>query len=159
MLKIKIIIMDVDGTLTDGKINMGNSGEIFKSFDVKDGYAIKHILPENNIIPMIITGRKSQITENRAKEIGIQEIYQGIENKLELLENICDKHNIKPVNIAYIGDDLNDLGIMQVVGIAACPANASVQVKNISKYISDKNGGDGAVRDFIEWIVKNNEIL
>lgn len=159
MPKIKILIMDVDGTLTDGKINMGSSGEIFKSFDVKDGYAIKHMLPENSIIPMIITGRKSQITENRAKEIGIEEIYQGIDDKLGLLENICKVHNIQPVNIAYMGDDLNDLGIMKAVGFAACPANASVQVKEISKYISGKNGGDGAVREFIEWIVMNNEIL
>ena len=151
--KIKVLAMDVDGTLTDGKINIGKDGEIFKSFDVKDGYAIKHLLPKFDILPVIITGRISKITENRAKELGIEYLYQNIKNKQEILLDLCKKHKIELQNIAYIGDDLNDLEIMQNVALAGCPADAVKEIRSIAHFISNKNGGNGAVRDFIEWII------
>lgn len=151
--KIKVLAMDVDGTLTDGKINIGRDGEIFKSFDVKDGYAIKHLLPKFDILPVIITGRISEITENRAKELGIEYLYQNIKNKQEILLDLCKKHKIELQNIAYIGDDLNDLEIMQNVALAGCPADAVKEIRSIAHFISNKNGGNGAVRDFIEWII------
>lgn len=154
---IKVLAMDVDGTLTDGKINIGRDGEIFKSFDVKDGYAIKHLLPKFNILPVIITGRISKITENRAKELGIENIYQNVKNKQEILHDLCKKYKIGLRNVAYIGDDLNDLEIMQMVAVAGCPVNAVKEIRAIAHFISNKNGGDGAVRDFIEWIISECE--
>ena len=87
-MKIKMLVMDVDGTLTDGKIYMGSDGEVFKAFDVKDGYAIAH-LHEVGIIPVIITGRKSKIVENRAKELNIKEVYQGVSDKVEKLKEVA----------------------------------------------------------------------
>lgn len=155
--KIKVLAMDVDGTLTDGKINIGRDGEIFKSFDVKDGYAIKHLLPKFDILPVIITGRISEITENRAKELGIEYLYQNIKNKQEILLDLCKKHKIELQNIAYIGDDLNDLEIMQNVALAGCPADAVKEIRSIAHFISNKNGGNGAVRDFIEWIISQSQ--
>lgn len=154
---IKVLAMDVDGTLTDGKINIGRDGEIFKSFDVKDGYAIKHLLPKFDILPVIITGRISKITENRAKELGIENIYQNVKNKQEILHDLCKKYKIGLRNVAYIGDDLNDLEIMQMVAVAGCPVNAVKEIRAIAHFISNKNGGDGAVRDFIEWIISECE--
>lgn len=151
--KIKYLVMDVDGTLTDGKIYMGSIGEVMKAFNIKDGCGIHDILIPNGITPMIITGRFSDIVLSRCKEIGIVEIYQGISNKITTLKEVCPMLNI----VAYMGDDINDLTCMKEVkaagGIIGCPADAVEIVKSISDYIAPHNGGDGAVRDFIEWIV------
>lgn len=153
---IKYLVMDVDGTLTDGKIYMGNDGEAVKAFSIKDGCGIHDILLPKGIIPIIITGRKSRILENRCKEIGIKHIYQGISNKIEVLENITQHLEC----VAYIGDDINDLSCMIPIkksgGIIGCPADSTKQVIEISNFISNRNGGDGAVREFIEWIVERN---
>lgn len=151
---IKYLIMDVDGTLTDGKIYMGNNGEVMKAFSVKDGFGIHDILISAGIIPIIITGRKSDIVELRCKEIGISQVYQCVSNKPEKLKEISNTLN----EVAYIGDDINDLNAMQMVkyegGIIGCPMDAADEVKSIANFVSEKNGGDGAVRDFIEWLVK-----
>lgn len=153
-MSIKYFIMDVDGTLTDGKIYMGENGEIFKAFNVKDGLGICNILIPNKIIPIIITGRKSKILLNRCNELGIKEIYQGISNKVQLLKIIIDDMS----QACYIGDDINDLECMKLIktsgGLVGCPNNAVKSVKEISDFISDYNGGYGAVRDFIEWILR-----
>ena len=110
-MKIKMLVMDVDGTLTDGKIYIGNQGEVMKAFNVKDGYGIAH-LKDAEILPVIITGRKSSIVEQRAKELNIVELYQSVENKLECLKQIATQYQVLPEEIAYIGDDLNDLECM-----------------------------------------------
>lgn len=157
-MKIKALIMDVDGTLTDGKVYIGSDGEVFKAFHIKDGYAIKHILPEINCIPIIITGRTSRAVEIRASELGIKHIYQGIADKLGLLEQLCTELNFLPEEAAYIGDDLNDIDIMKAVGLAACPADAVDEVKNIAKYICSRIGGDGAVRELCDFL-KQNSVL
>ena len=150
---IQLLVMDVDGTLTDGKIYMGENGELIKVFNVKDGFAIHDLLPMHNILPVIITGRISRIVENRAKELGVLNIYQGINDKLGLLKKITQDKNISMKNIAYIGDDINDLECMKLCGIKGCPADAAVEIKAISDFVSNKNGGDGAVREFIETII------
>lgn len=146
--------MDVDGTLTDGKIYISNDGELFKAFNIKDGCGIHDIAIAAGIIPVVITGRNSDILEKRCREIGIQSIYQGVSNKIETLELISNNLN----KIAYIGDDINDLPCMNLVkesgGIVACPADAVKKVKDIADFICEKNGGDGAVREFIDWLVK-----
>lgn len=157
--EIKFVIFDVDGTLTDGKIYMGKDGELFKAFDIKDGCAIHDIMPRNNIVPIIMTARSSQIVINRCKELGITEYYQGVRNKLEKLEEIANANGISADNgvynqIAYVGDDIIDLECMKHCGIVACPADAVDEVKKISDFISERNGGNGAVREFIEALVK-----
>lgn len=146
--------MDVDGTLTDGKIYMSNTGEFCKAFNIKDGCGINDILTQAGIIPVIITARFSEIVTKRCKEIGITEIYQGVLDKQnQLLKIISDLSEV-----AYIGDDINDLLCMQIVkdagGKIGCPADAVNKVKVIADYVAVHNGGDGAVREFIEWLVE-----
>ena len=162
-MKIKFLVMDVDGTLTDGKIYMGNNGEMFKAFDIKDGCGIKLLLPQKDIVPVIITARKSDILLNRCRELDIIHIYQGISNKFECLESIINMFNkdgnqYSLKNVAYVGDDIIDLPCMVPIksagGLIGCPKDAVKEVLEISDFISSKGGGNGAVREFIEWIVK-----
>lgn len=158
MIKIKYLVMDIDGTLTDGKIYMGNNGEMFKAFDIKDGYGISLILPKHNITPIVITARKSDIVSNRCKELGVEHCYQGCRNKKEFLIKLMDKFGEKPIkgkymNTAYIGDDLIDKPCMEICGYTACPADAVKDIKNHVDYICSQNGGNGAVREFIEQLI------
>lgn len=155
---IQLLVMDVDGTLTDGAIYIGDTGEVMKAFHVKDGYAIAQILPEHSIIPVIITGRKSAIVERRAEELHIAELHQDVGNKLKKLKEIADKYQVHAENIAYIGDDLNDLECIQYSGISGCPADAVEKVKNNVDYICKMCGGQGAVREFISWLICHQNI-
>lgn len=156
-MNIKMLIMDVDGTLTDGKIYMGENGEVCKVFNIKDGYAIHNLLIPTGIIPVVITGRSSKIVENRCIELGISEIYQGISDKGKILIEVAEKWHIPINKIAYIGDDLNDLNCMQIIkkrgGYIGCPSDAVDTVKKIADFVSHVNGGNGAVREFIEWLL------
>lgn len=149
--EIKFFVMDVDGTLTDGKIYMSASGELMKAFDVKDGYGIVQFRKAGGI-PIVITGRKSKIVENRCAELGIEELHQGVDNKLTCLREIAARYGIDPSGIAYIGDDLNDADCLRFCGITACPADASEEIKPLVTYVCRKNGGSGAVREFIDWL-------
>ncbi len=150
--------MDVDGTLTNGKIYMSAEGEMFKTFDIKDGYGIHDLLPAAGIVPVIITGRKSQITANRCRELGIQHIYQECADKKAKLTELAGELGLEVdengvyKKIAYIGDDLNDLPCMRICGMTGCPADAVEDVKKTAVFVCTKNGGAGAVREFIEWI-------
>lgn len=154
-INIKLLVIDVDGTLTDGKINISSNGEIFKSFDVKDGYGIVNILPKLNILPVIITGRNSDILSFRCKELGITHCYQGIKDKKNKLLDLLKELNVKAEEVACIGDDLNDLEMMNVCGLKACPSDAADGIKEISDYICTSNGGRGAVREFIDLILNS----
>lgn len=154
--------MDVDGTLTDGKIYMGVDGECLKAFDIKDGYALHTLLKENGIIPVIITARKSPMVEHRCKELGVTEIHQGVMNKLDCLKSIIENYSSSEIqysfsNVAYIGDDLLDLQCINPIkesgGIAGCPSNAAKEVIAVCDYISQYKGGEGAVRDFVEYLI------
>lgn len=155
--EIKMLVMDVDGTLTDGKVYMGSDGEVMKAFDIKDGYAIKNILIPAGVCPAIISGRKSKITENRCRELSISGVYQGVKDKLWQLKSILLENCIDGASVAYIGDDLNDLECMQYVkscgGTVGCPADAVAQVVEIADFVSEREGGNGAVREFIEWLL------
>lgn len=161
--KIKLLVMDVDGTLTDGKIYMGKDGEVCKAFHVKDGYGIHHMLIPADILPVIITGRSSQILERRCMELGITEVHQGVTNKMEQLNKLIQRRKRTYSQVAYIGDDLNDLECMRHIkeagGLTGCPADGAKQVCGIVDFVSQKNGGEGAVREFIEWIVRPGEKL
>lgn len=150
---IKYLVMDVDGTLTDGKIYMGNIGEMMKAFSIKDGCGIHDIAIPAGITPVIITGRKSDIVVNRCKEIGIKMIYQGVSNKIEKLLSITSNLS----EVAYIGDDINDLSCMIPVkdagGVIGCPKNAAKKIIELADYVAKYDGGNGAVRDFIDWLI------
>ena len=145
--------MDVDGTLTDGKIYISPNGEAMKAFNVKDGYGIHDMLIPAGIIPVVLTGRESSIVSNRCKELGITEVYQGVSDKSEVIRNLSSQMK----DVAFIGDDINDLKCMRMVkasgGIVGCPADAALQVKEIADICMQHNGGDGAVREFIEYIL------
>lgn len=162
MSKIVLIVMDVDGTLTDGKIYMSPQGELFKAFDIKDGCGIHDLLPEAGITPIIITGRSSQIVTNRCKELGIVYCYQGCRDKevklIELAEQFrlqADENGVYQ-EIAYVGDDVIDIPCMRHCGIIGCPADAAVEVRNIAQFVSEKKAGEGAVREFIEWLINSS---
>ena len=159
MKKIRYLVMDVDGTLTDGKIYMGNGGEFCKAFNIKDGCGIHDIAVPAGIIPVIITGRKSDIVWNRCRELGIIEVHQGISNKLDKLLSVTSDLS----TAAYIGDDINDLSCMNAVkeagGIVGCPKDAVKEVLAIADFIAEHNGGDGAVRDFIEWMIQKENTI
>lgn len=170
MKKIKFLVLDVDGTLTDGKIYMGSNGELFKAFDVKDGCGIKELLPAYEIIPVIITARESKIVKNRCAELGIREVHQGIRKKLDKLKEIVAAYNKEFVteyslkDCAYIGDDILDLQCMEPIklagGLVGCPKDAIKAVVEQADYVTECKGGGGAVREFIEWIVheKNSKL-
>lgn len=162
MGKIKFLVMDVDGTLTDGKIYMGQNGELFKAFDIKDGYGIHDILPSLGIVPVIITARESQIVANRCRELGVIEFYQGRRDKLVVLKEVLnkyaqlDKEDYTLSNVAYMGDDILDLQCMIPInesrGIAACPIDAVGEVLNMATYVCTHKGGDGAIRELINTL-------
>lgn len=156
--------MDVDGTLTDGTVYISDSGEIFKAFNVKDGCGIKDILPKYNIIPIIITARNSKMLEKRCAELGIKEVYQGMREKDKCLNDILlkwsniDKCEYGLRNVAYIGDDVLDLLCMLPIkdagGYVGCPNDSVEAVLSIADYICCQLGGRGAVREFIERIIR-----
>ena len=146
--------MDVDGTLTDGKIYMSANGELIKAFNIKDGYAIAH-LREHGIEPCIITGRESDIVKQRCAELKISELYQGVSNKLYKLKELCKNQGVELSEVAYIGDDVNDLTCIQQCGCTACPADAVKAVKERVDYVCSEKGGEGAVREFCEYLISS----
>ena len=152
---IKLVLLDVDGTLTDGGIYRGNNGEELKRFNVKDGYAIVNA-QKLGIEFGIITGRKSELVEIRSNELKIKYLYQGISEKTVILEEIMQKTGLKKEEIAYMGDDLNDILIMKQSGLTGAPKDAADEVIQIVDFVSGKNGGSGAVREFIEHILKKD---
>lgn len=159
--KIRWLVLDVDGTLTDGKLYIGKDGELCKAFDVKDGCGIHDILPVCGIEPVILTARRSEIVARRCEELGVRRVYQGVRDKVGKLHALCAEAGYR-VNeagvyeeIAYMGDDLLDLAVMKVSAVAACPADAAHQVWEQADFISNYNGGNGAVREFIEYLCGN----
>lgn len=156
--KIRFLFMDVDGTLTDGKIYMSDSGELFKAFDIKDGCGIKDILPELGITPVIITARQSKILENRCRELGIEMCFQNTRDKVSKIHEIMNNAGFSPnengeyAESAYIGDDILDIAPMRVCALKACPADAAQEVKEVCGFVCKKEGGSGAVRELIDYI-------
>ena len=152
-MKIKMLVMDVDGTLTDGHIYVGAEGEMMKAFHVQDGYGIAHILPQLGITPVIITGRSSRIVEKRAAELKISHLHQGIGDKLAKLQEVAAQLGATAEEIAYIGDDVNDLDCIRWCGCTACPADAVPEVLGAVDYVCKREGGRGAVREFIDSVL------
>lgn len=160
MENIKILVLDVDGTLTDGKLYIDNyleEANEWKAFSVRDGFAIVNWIKQGGEVA-ILTGKFSNIVTKRAKELGIKYVIQASKNKSEDLKKLLLELNLNFSNVAYMGDDINDIGVMLKVGCAACPSDAVEEVKKYGniKFISTKQGGKGAVRDFLEYIMKKN---
>lgn len=155
--KIKMLVFDVDGTLTDGAIYVGAQGELMKAFSVKDGLGI-NLAMQSGFKVALVTGRKSEILEKRAQELGVNAVYQGVSDKVAVLRDICKKYDISLEQVAFMGDDLNDLMAMQTVGLACTPCDAAQDVRAVAHYITKENGGKGAARSFIEYILKAQDV-
>ncbi|HHD81641.1 MAG TPA: HAD-IIIA family hydrolase [Campylobacterales bacterium] len=151
-MSIELIVLDVDGTLTDGKITYSQEGDEIKSFSVKDGLAIASWIKLGKEVA-IITGRSSKIVERRAKELGIQHYYQGIHNKKEVLETLLKELNLSMENVASVGDDLNDYTMLSSSKRSYVPADASCYVKAIATEVLSAKGGEAAVREMIEKLI------
>lgn len=152
MKNIKLIVFDVDGVLTDGKLYIGSNGEEYKAFHTQDGMGIS-LARYAGIKTAIITGRKSEAVSKRAAELKIDYVYQGIHDKLYVLEEIITDLGIVIDEVCYVGDDINDLPILRVAGFSAAPGNAVKLVKKQVHYVAQANGGEGAVREIIEEIL------
>ena len=158
MVKIKLFLSDVDGVMTDAGMYYTESGDEFKKFNTHDGMGIK-LLREAGIKTGIVTSENTKIVERRAAKLKVDYLYQGnsFKDKLDVAKEICLKENILLSEVAYIGDDINCKSLLMAAGLAACPANALEAIKNIPGIIHlQKKGGDGAVREFIEMILKEN---
>ena len=151
-MSIELIVLDVDGTMTDSRISYSENGDEIKSFNVKDGLAIASWRKLGKQVA-IITGRSSDIVARRAKELHIEHFYQGIHNKKEVLESLLEKLDLTMENVAAIGDDLNDFKMLQAAKISFVPRDASAYVDKIATVILNKKGGDGAVREMIEYLI------
>lgn len=150
--KIKILLTDVDGVLTDGGRYFSSQGEIFKKFSTIDGMGI-NLLLRNGIKTAIVTKEKSKITIKWAKDMNITKVYSGVIRKEEKIKKICNDFKVKPDEIAYIGDDVNDIKLLESVGLSAAPNDANFKVKKIVDYVCKKKSGTGALREIADKIL------
>lgn len=156
MNDITTFIFDVDGVLTDGKVHVTNNGDLLRIMHIRDGYAIKAAL-ENGYRVCIISGGSNEGVKTRLSNLGVKDIFLGVSNKVEIFKKYCEDHNLQPEEILYMGDDIPDYHVMQKVGLPTAPQDASPEIKRISRYISHKNGGEGAVREVIEQVMKTQQ--
>ena len=151
--EIKLLILDVDGVMTDGRIIMDNEGKEIKNFDVRDGHGIK-ILQRYGIKVAILTGRKSKVVEYRAKDLEINDVYQGAFNKKDVFKKILEQHKLSASAVAFLGDDIVDIPVLKSVGFSAAVVDAIDVVKKSVDYITWQKGGQGAVREICEMILQ-----
>ena len=151
--QITTFIFDVDGVLTDGTLKITTDGQMHREMNVKDGYALKTALNEGYNV-CIISGGTDEGVRHRLQGLGVKNVYLGAHQKVHQLTEYINKHNIQTENILYMGDDIPDYPVMKMVGLPACPQDAVKEIKEVSKYISHKNGGKGCVRDVIEQVLK-----
>jgi len=157
IIKIKLMLTDSDGVLTDAGVYYSDRGEEMKRFSIRDGMGVERLRNLVNIETGIVTGELSPSVKKRAEKLKIKELHLGTKDKVLVLNGVLKRKNLKAVNVAFIGDDVNDLEIMKLVGLTACPSDAIDEVKNISDYICTNCGGYGAFREFAELIIKGNE--
>ena len=150
---IKILILDVDGVLTDGRVIYTDSGEEIKRFDVRDGHGLK-LLMRSGIEVILLTGRESKVVLHRARDLGIEHVYQKALNKIEVYKEILAKWNLEDKEVGFVGDDLIDLPVLRKVGFSASVPDAVPEVKEIVDHITTKKGGEGAVREICELLLK-----
>lgn len=150
---IRLLVLDVDGVMTDGRIIMDYAGREIKNFDVKDGHGIK-VLMRYGIDVILVTGRRSDVVEHRARDLGISEVHQGVTNKLEISDTILRNRSLNYEHIAFIGDDIVDIPLLRRVGFSAAVADAAEDVRKCVDYVTIRKGGRGAVREVCEVILK-----
>lgn len=153
LMKVSAFIFDVDGVLSNECIVIDSSGEMLRTANTKDGYAIQYAIKKGYPVA-IITGGVSNAVEKRYRGLGVEDIYMGSKNKIKDFKDFIEKHDLNPEHILYMGDDLPDYEVMKRIGIPTCPSNAVEQIKAISNYISDKEGGYGCVRDVVEQVLR-----
>ena len=151
--KIKLLLTDNDGVLTDGGVYYGENGEILKKFNIRDGMGVERLRNFANCEVGIITGELSPSVAKRAEKLKITELHLGIKNKPAVLHEILSRKKLLAEEIAYIGDDVNDIEIMKLVGLSACPADAISFAKNKADYVCENKGGNGAFRELAELII------
>ncbi len=149
--KIKLLAFDVDGVMTDGSITYDENGIEYKTFNAKDGHGLAK-MAKSGFITAIITGRNNGTVDKRATDLRVTEVYQGVKNKLPIIEAIMQKYGLDFSQVAYMGDDEPDLQILEKVALPSCPADAVKRVKDICKFISQKEGGRGAVRELCDLV-------
>lgn len=152
--KIKLLVFDVDGVMTDGSITYDENGIEYKTFNAKDGHGLAKMV-KNGFMTAVITGRRNGTVDRRAEDLRFTEVYQGVKNKLPILEGIMQKYELSFDEVSYMGDDEPDIPILEKVGIAACPSDAVDNVKKICNFISTKEGGHGAVRELCDFVFDN----
>ncbi len=150
--KIKLVVLDVDGTLTDGGIYYDSQGNEIKRFDVKDGLGIK-VAMKAGLQFLVLTGRESCMVQRRIEELGIHNLVEGVQQKLSVLSLFLKRNELDFENVYYIGDDWNDLQCIQKAGFSACPIDAAEEVKNSCDYILKSKGGHGAVREGLKYLL------
>mgnify|MGYP000651617667 FL=1 len=150
---INTLIFDVDGVLTNGLVTIMPNGELVRNMNIKDGYALKTAVDKGYNV-CIISGGKNEGVRTRLANLGIKDIYLGAHDKIQQYNQLVEKYNLKPENVLYMGDDIPDFPVMKLVGMPCCPNDAAPEIQQVSKYISDKKGGEGCVRDVIEQILK-----
>ncbi len=155
---VRLLILDVDGVLTDGGLQFDNRGEEYKTFNSLDGHGIRMLL-DSGIEVAIITGRKSKIVSHRMGDLGVKHLYQGCRDKLTAFEDLLQKTGLEPGQVAYVGDDLQDLRIMRCVGLAVAVQNAHGFVKQHCDWVTTRSGGSGAVREVTDFILQSQSLL
>jgi 3-deoxy-D-manno-octulosonate 8-phosphate phosphatase (KDO 8-P phosphatase) len=151
--QITTFVFDVDGVLTDGSLQVSTKGELLRTMNTKDGYAMKMALKAGFTV-CIISGGKNEGVRERLRGLGITDIYLGVDDKVEQMDEFFDIYDIRPEQVLYMGDDIPDYYPMKLVGLPCCPQDAVPELKEISLYVSHKNGGEGCVRDVIEQVMK-----
>ena len=150
---IKAFILDVDGVLTDGTVLVTETGEQLRRFNIKDGYALQLAVKRGYYV-VAVSGGRSKGIELRLKGLGITEIFLALDSKIETYHNFILRSGLSPEQVLYMGDDIPDLPVTKLVGLAACPADAVEEIRAVCDYISPKRGGEGCVRDVIEKVLK-----
>lgn len=150
---ITTFVFDYDGVLTDGTVILMNDGDALRTANVKDGYALQLAVKKGYRVA-IISGGYSPSMVHRFKALKIEDVFLGVENKIEVFKQYLEKQDIKPAEVLFMGDDIPDFEVMQHAGVPTCPADASEEIKRLARYISHRNGGHGCVRDVIEQVMK-----
>ncbi len=150
--KVKLLLLDVDGVLTDGKLYYSNSGEEMKAFNTLDGHGIKMLI-ENGVEVGIITGRSSELLARRAAELGIKLLYQGQPHKMDAMRDALERSNCTPDQVAYVGDDFPDLPVMRIAGLGIAVANAHPDLAARAEMTTERAGGNGAVRETTDYLL------
>ncbi len=153
LLHVNTFIFDYDGVLTDGTVLLMSNGDALRTANVKDGYALQLAVKKNYRIA-IISGAYSESVKRRFEALNVQDIFLGVDKKIDIFNEYLEKHKLDPENVLYMGDDIPDYEIMSRAGVPTCPADAAEEIKNVSKYISHFAGGRGCVRDVIEQVLK-----